>query len=315
MYTIPDKGEALNDIQSIDFQQDWEIIVAGIDGKDCVLSGGACTEQGVPDMTVAVAKAAVLSNGVLFPVAAGNVTITAADATNPRLDYIVVTSAGAKAVRAGTPAAAPKPPDRSANDVVLAQVYIPANDTAITNSQIYSRRMMRTQGPIEIYKDITPVATNTSAAAITVFSLVVPSGLFLAGKIIHIRCGGNWLHNSGTPTLTITLSYGGTTVLAVTTTATTVADPDRSTWIMDIDLVAQASNDQHMSGLFMYQVSAPSTPTTGIANANGQTASNFNGSCAVDSDAADRTILITLTQSVSNVANEIVKEYGLATIQ
>src|SRR3990170_6103785 len=116
--TLPDIGEGDSDLQAILFQEYLEVLVAGINGLDCVLSGLVVT--GGADMTPAVAKGSVLSNGVMFAVAAADVTIGTADATNPRLDLIVVTSAGALAVRAGTPAANPKPATRSANDVVIA---------------------------------------------------------------------------------------------------------------------------------------------------------------------------------------------------
>ena len=39
MFTIPDKGEGDNDLQSILFQEYLEVLVAGIDGMNCVLSG------------------------------------------------------------------------------------------------------------------------------------------------------------------------------------------------------------------------------------------------------------------------------------
>lgn len=317
MFTIPDKLEGQNDIQSILFQEDIEILIAGIDGKDCVLSGGAVTAQGSPDMTVAVAKAAVLSNGIMYPVAAANATITAADATNPRIDFVVITSAGAIAVRAGTAAAAPKPPTRTANDVVLAQIYVPATDTTIVSAQIVDRRMERKQGPITIFKDTTSVATNTTAAAVTVFTLVIPNGLFLTGKVIRVRCGGNFLHNSGTPTLTLTISYGGTTIYAGTSIATT-NDADRMPWLSMFDLVSQANADQFLVGHMSFQTGLSTPPATGIGaltGAGGPITPAISGASAVDSDAADRTLLVTLTMSVSNVANEIVKEYGIATIE
>src|SRR5690242_12863851 len=106
--TIPDKGEGANDIQSIFFQEYLDAIMAGIAGSECVLVGCGVTANN--NMAPSVAKGAVLSQGVLFPVTAGTVTIGTADATNPRIDLIVVNSSGTKAVRAGTAAAAPKPP-------------------------------------------------------------------------------------------------------------------------------------------------------------------------------------------------------------
>lgn len=141
MFDIPDKGTGASDIQSVLFSEYLDVMIAGIARVDCVLTGCAVTAQASPDMTVAVAAGTVLSNGALFSVTAGNVTIGAADANLPRLDLVVANSAGTKAVRAGTAAAAPKPPARTANDVVLAVVYVPAADTAINSNQIVDLRV------------------------------------------------------------------------------------------------------------------------------------------------------------------------------
>lgn len=138
---IPDKGTADNDIQSIAFQIDWEVQSAAMARVDYIVSGCEATQQGSPNMTIACAAGVVVSNGQRFDVAAGNWTIGTADATHPRIDLIVITSAGARAVRAGTAAAAPKPPARTANDVVCGHVYVPANDTTITDGQITRGRL------------------------------------------------------------------------------------------------------------------------------------------------------------------------------
>lgn len=308
-FTIPDAGEPENDIQSIFFQEQLEVLVAGLVGTDCVLSGGAVTAQGSPDMTVAVAKAAVLTNGLLRAVTAGNVTVPAADVTNPRIDLIVVTSAGAKANRQGTAAAAPKPPARTANDVVLAAVYVPAAATTITTARITDWRVVRTQGPILIKKSTTPVATNTTAAAITVATVTLPSGLFLSGKIMRLRAYGNYLANSGTPTFTLTLAYGGSTFFLDVTVATTT-DADRGAWHLDLDLIATGDATQSLAGHVSFQSpGAKNAPTTGVAGdmatvADVNAAFSANAG-AVDSDAADRTFTVQWTMSVSNVADEI----------
>lgn len=143
MWTLPDKGEGDNDLQSIMFQEYLDILVEGIQGKNGVIgTGGGVT--GGADMTPAVATVEVISNYIKYTVTGADVTIGAADATNPRFDLIVVNSSGALAVRAGTAAAAPKPPARTANDVVLAVVYVPATDTAIATSQCIDMRVPAT---------------------------------------------------------------------------------------------------------------------------------------------------------------------------
>lgn len=314
-FGLPDKGAGASDVQSIVFSEYLKALWAGIEGIDCVLVGCAVTAQGSPDMTVAVSKGAVLSNGTLRAVAAGNVTITAADATNPRLDLVVVDSSGTKAARAGTAAANPAPPARTANDVVLAVVYVPANDTTIATNQISDIRITRTQGPIVIYKTTVAETTNTTAAAIEALNkansgVTIPSGLFLAGKVLRVRLGGNMLLNNTTPTVRVVIAYGGTTMFSDISAASTL-DADRAAWFLNFDIVAQANADQSLNGvLAMGIIAAKTAPTTGIGDA-WSTAANIgpvSGAAAVDSDAADRLLSVRITFSVSNAANELVVE-------
>ena len=319
--TIPDQDEPESIIQSLLFQETLEIIVDAIDGLNCVLSGCAVTAQGTPDMTVAVAKGAVLTNGVLKPVTAGNVTVTAADATNPRIDLIVVNSSGTKACRAGTAAAAPKPPARTANDVVIAQVYVPAAATTITTARITDRRMTRTRGPILLYKTTTAETTNTSASAVHILDktnsgVVIPSGLLAAGKILRCRIGGDMLMNSGTPTGTLTIAYGGTTLFADVTSIGWTADTDRRAFFIEFDLAAEGLAVQRLAGCYNFQGAAGYTAAaTGLGDIGGtsEQVGPIFGSATVDSDAADRTLAVTFTMSVSNLADEI--RVGSATLE
>lgn len=83
-----------------------------------------------------------------------NLVVTAADATNPRKDLVILRIrdsfySGANddaqlEVVAGTPAASPAEPDLDAlgyeNYLTLAMIDVPASDTAITDSQITDRR-------------------------------------------------------------------------------------------------------------------------------------------------------------------------------
>lgn len=142
MLTIPDKGEGLNDTQSILFQEYIDVIIAGIAGVDCVVSGCAVTPSA--GMVIAVAAGSVRSNDVTSTVSSATPTVSAAHATLPRLDLVVVNSAGAVAIRAGTAASAPKPPARTANDVVLAVVYVPALNATIATNQIVDMRTVNT---------------------------------------------------------------------------------------------------------------------------------------------------------------------------
>jgi hypothetical protein len=139
MFTIPDKDEGLNKLQSVWFQEYIDILVAGVSSNDAVISG--CAVSPSANMTLAVAAGSVNSAGVGYNVAAANPVIGAADATYARLDFVVVTSAGAVAVRAGTAALNPKPPAKTAGDVVLAVVYVPALSTTVGANQIVDMKV------------------------------------------------------------------------------------------------------------------------------------------------------------------------------
>lgn len=322
-WTIPDKGEGDNDIQSIVFQEYLDILAAGLSAgtnrNDCVLSG--CAITGGIDMTPAVAKGAVLSNGTLFAIAAADVTIGTADATNPRIDLIVVTSAGALAVRAGTAAAAPKPPVRTANDVVLGVVYVPANDTSIETTKITDLRVFPHR-PIPLYVQTTQRTQNNSVAGVSLFSnttgLVIPSGLFLSGKVLRVRTGGNVLHNTTTAmTITVIISYGGTTIYQMGTLSYgTTADADRTPWYLNFDLIAAGNALQRLVGQWMNGPTTMATPpTTGIGSialdeVMGQSGiGSATAGIAVDSDAANRTMNITFTMSSANASHEWACDY------
>jgi len=218
-WTIPDKGEGDSNLQSVLFQEDLEILVAGLSGVDCVVSG--CAVTGGADMTPAVASGVVISNGVWFAVTGADVTVTTADSTNPRIDLIVVDSSGALAVRAGTAASAPKPPARTANDVVLASVYVPASDTTIGTSQITDRRVIRddiARAPVYLRQDSTYTLTSQTAAQklfnassngrITLDVGTYEFNLIVALTSMSATSGNATFDLGGTATLAAILWYG-----------------------------------------------------------------------------------------------------------
>lgn len=145
-FTIPDNtaGVTVSPNQSIWMQTDIDALVAGVGGRG-VVSGCAVTAQGSPDMTVAVASGVVYIAGAPVTVASGNVTITAASASFPRIDIIAVDSSGVKSAIAGTPATSPGPAALPTTSVALAFVYVPTNDTTIATNQIVDKRVFLPQ--------------------------------------------------------------------------------------------------------------------------------------------------------------------------
>ena len=115
-----------------------------------VISGCDVHEKGTPDMDVVVDSGEIFYNGSYVTVAGNAVAITAADGTNDRMDVIYINSAGTAVVHDGDVLAVsdplgnaiwtqyeqPYPKTGCPTGVILALVYVPANDTAIGNAQI-----------------------------------------------------------------------------------------------------------------------------------------------------------------------------------
>ena len=224
-FKIPNEADAAFADQAEPDSVDLDILAAGVLG-DAVLSGCAVTAQGTPDMTVAVASGQVRVGATKATVAGGNVTITAADATNARFDLITADNAGALAAVAGTPAVNAVFPAIPANRVVLAAVYVPANDTAIESSQIIDKRVLSSYGH---------VSTAETWAALQTFSaglkLADDQSVFDGSAVARITLDANPALNQPNIILTgITRNTGrfsvGTIVLQAGTSAQVKPTPE-----------------------------------------------------------------------------------------
>lgn len=123
------------------------IVVEGLRGSAdaAVVWTGCEVNEGASaiDMIIRVlaGELQVLETQAYVAVAQQDLTHGAADVTNARIDLISVDyGTGVAAITAGTPAATPVAPAVPAGRVPLAQVNIPAGDTAITNNQITDKR-------------------------------------------------------------------------------------------------------------------------------------------------------------------------------
>ena len=105
-----------------------------------VTSGGIVTWSGT-GFVYDVSYCVYYINGVQYTTAATQVTLGAADVSNPRLDVIAVTTSGTVVVVPGTPAANPVTPQVDATtQLELTTILVPANassPTGITTSIVY----------------------------------------------------------------------------------------------------------------------------------------------------------------------------------
>lgn len=140
-FTIPNEADAGHADQAELHEFDVQALAAGFNLTG-VLSGCAVTAQGTPDQTVAVAAGVVIIEGKRVAVTAGNVSMAAADATNPRYDLVTVDKSGVKGKVDGTAAANPKKPDYPDDKVVLAEIRRAANDNAIASGEIVPKGLV-----------------------------------------------------------------------------------------------------------------------------------------------------------------------------
>lgn len=186
-------------------------------------------------MIVHVAEGAACIGGQAILVPATDVTITTAHATNPRIDLITANSAGTPTVVTGTAAASPIAPDLPATSVLLAMVYVPANDTTIDLNQITDKRVIVSWQPrATMIEVITTNGTWTPPIGATLIEVLImgsggggggggfqsgaaaagggggSSGLYAVGAFDPDQLAGG---------VTITLGTGGTAGVGRTGTA------------------------------------------------------------------------------------------------
>jgi len=108
-----------------------------------VVSGLVTTAQDEPDMTVNVSSGVIyMQNGDRFEVDTDVITVDTADTTNARKDIIYVNSTGEITYLAGTAAEAPEAPSTPTGGLILAEIAVAANATAIETANITDKRKL-----------------------------------------------------------------------------------------------------------------------------------------------------------------------------
>lgn len=142
--TVPNSSEATYAAQSMPDARDWDILALAAGGTG-VVSGCAVTAHSPANMTVDVAAGVVRIGGVNVTVSAqASNAISAAHASNPRIDLVCVNTSGTVVVTTGTAAVIPLIPAVPASRAPLAAVYVPANASTIasTAANIVDKRMV-----------------------------------------------------------------------------------------------------------------------------------------------------------------------------
>ncbi len=162
-----------------------DVAAAAFNGTSVVL-GCAVTESSPVAQTVDVAQGIVRINGGRIGVAAqADVSVSAADATNPRRDLISINTSSTVVVTAGTPAAAPAFPAVPSNQALLATLYVAANDNTHANAQITDRRIIIQPGAVDLADAL--VASNQTMGVVSVREGTgAMIGFGMLGTLVHV---------------------------------------------------------------------------------------------------------------------------------
>lgn len=181
------------------YNEDWEHVDIeafreAIIGNG-VITGLAVTQSDTPGMTVKVSLGQCTIDGVVYAESSNqNLNISNGDATHDRKDIVVYdATAGNPAVVAGTPAAAPVPPDIPSGDILLGIVLVEQNEsTSILNIDITEDRVYATKR-----WNYTAVSVNTTLndahTVVTVDAtggtrtITLPTAVGIRGKVYVIK--------------------------------------------------------------------------------------------------------------------------------
>ena len=174
-FGIPNEGDATWADQAEPDSVDFDVLVAGF-GQTGVVSGCAVTPG--TGLSVSVGSGVAVIGGAVVEVSAqADQTVATADATNPRFDLVTVNTSGTVVLVTGAPAVSPIFPSVPASRVVLASVFVPANDTGMDASQIVDKRVVVSAARVR--KKAASVTLDGSYAAVVVDSAAAARSMTL----------------------------------------------------------------------------------------------------------------------------------------
>lgn len=226
-------------------------------GRGVVLGTGAegqVSQLAVAGMAVRVQTAGIAINNqgkeIVLPTKT-SLTIATADATNARKDIVVLTTAGAIAVRTGTPAGSPADPTLTAGDVPLARIAVAALAASILTANITD---LRSRG------GVTGASLTAASVALTKVSPTNRKTAIFRGKASAGAITGLTGLAVGDRVESVTLLGTAAdkllSVLSANTGNATITQPDSrfETSITVTDQLQQASASDLSASLFLLTV-------------------------------------------------------------
>lgn len=146
-FQIPNEDAALVQDQAEPDSVDINILVQGF-ARTGVISGGAATQQSVPDVTVQVSACTFELNGQRYTVSGGNSPAMPSDPSNPRFYLLCASTSGSFVAAAGNAQSQPEFPAVPSNSVVLHAIYMPSGSGTIVANQIVDKRVFLSTQPV-----------------------------------------------------------------------------------------------------------------------------------------------------------------------
>jgi len=152
--------------------------------------------------------------------------------------------------------------------------------------------------PIVLDRDVTTATVANTTAATTVYTFSVPANTLSTNRAIVVEAIGDVLSNAGTtPTLTVALTYGGTTFASAAISAVLTASANRRALLTRATLSANnATNAQVGSG--EVTILEPNT-VSGTLSSVFTCYVGMHNALTVDSTAA-QTLAMTLTHNIAD---------------
>jgi hypothetical protein len=219
--------------QAVPMSADLDNFLSHISGY-AVVEGLAVTAG--TGLSVSMAAGTQLRAGRFAAIAAAaNQALSTADATNPRIDAIVITTAGTLTIRAGTAAALPVAPTLTTNDVLLALVTVPAAATTLTSTNIRDKRLIMEPNGIVYLNNPTANTTTTTTNTVVAAGLTIPANYLAAGQHFRVRAQGVYTSPATAGNLTVRCLYGAT-VLATTGAQALTASQTAKGILVELDI-------------------------------------------------------------------------------
>jgi hypothetical protein len=223
-------------------------------------------------------SASSLQGGYVFGLmTAGQLTVAAADTTNPRIDLAVAavndlgndSSSSYVGLVTGTPAATPSPPSPPVNSLILAQIAVAANVTSIVAGNITDERSY-----VVAPGGILPIQNAAAAPAVpeSQFMYNLATGQLVQGTgtagTVSVSSNTKWAPQATYLTSPVTAAHAGTLTTLATVSVSTdgVTDIEIYTkWAYILGSAAQMTLQVQIDGTQVDEVNvtAAGSPDTG----------------------------------------------------